>query len=150
MLGPMTLTQQMAADILAALIGVGGEFVAPFAGVGSAIDDQGKDTTLADITPVAGAAGTRLAVAWGGTYFLADGSSVVDSDPLVFAPVGAEEDNVRVLFLADLLAAGNLMGYMVESEPVPIRLGRPYSAIVRLVVSPTGKWSVSFSWNGAA
>lgn len=148
MLSPMVLTKAIAADILATLVAAGGTFEAVFAGVGSAIVATGPDTTLAAITPVVGAAGVRQAVVWGAPYELGDGRAVVDSAALVFEPAGAEEDAVAVVFLATLAVAGALVGYMTEPVPPQIRLNRPYSVVLRLVVDPNGRWSVSFSWNG--
>lgn len=149
MLQPITLTRSTAASMLAALI-AGAPWLAPFAGLASAIDNQGIDTTLLDLTPVVGAAGVRQAIIWGTPYELADGSAVVDSETLVYTPAGVEEDSVAAVYIATLVAAGTLMAFMPESVPVAIRALRPYSLVVRLTLDPVGRWSVSLSWDGVA
>jgi hypothetical protein len=150
MLGPMQLVQAQVNDMLAALIAAGGPFddAALFVGVFQTIDPHGLETTLADLTMPTGAAATRQAIAWGTPYQLTGGSAVVDAAATVFLPVAAESGSVAGIYLADALVAGNLLAYAPESVPVPISAGHPYSCVVRLVVDPTGRWSVSFSWNG--
>lgn len=150
MLGPMQLVRPSIDGILGDLIAVGGTFdpAATFAGVGQVIDPHGANTVIGDITPPMGAAATRQAVAWGTPYELNDGSAVVDSDPVTFTPAGIEEGTVVCVYLATLAVAGALKAYMMEAPAVNISAVHPYSVVLRLVVDPTGRWSVSFSWNG--
>lgn len=150
MLGNLQLVRDQIDAILAALIATGGPFdpAGTWVGVFQSIDPHGIDTVLGDLTMPTGAAATRQAIAWGAPHVLTDGSAVVDATARVFTPAGAEEGSVAGIYLADALTAGNLLAYAPEAPPVPIDATHPYSVVVRLVVDPTGRWSVSFSWNG--
>jgi hypothetical protein len=150
MLGTLKLTRAQVDAVLAALIATGGPFdpAALFAGVAQTLATSGLLTVIGDVTPPTGAAATRHPVTWGTPYVLNDGSAVVDSAPVTFRPAGAETGSVAGIFLADALTAGNLVASAGETPPVPIMASHPYTVVVRLVVDPEARWSVSFSWAG--
>lgn len=150
MLGTMQLVRDQIDAILAALIDTGGPFdeAATFVGVAQELVNNGIGTVIGDVTPPTGAAATRQAVTWGTPYILNDGSAVVDSNAFNFAPAGVETGTVVAVYLATLATSGALRAFMVEQPPVTISLHHTYSAVLRLVVDPRGRWSVSFSWNG--
>lgn len=149
-LSQMQLVRQSIDAILDSMTASGGAFDPADlgVGVGSAIAATGIGVLLSDITPVTGAAGAVTPIAWGDPYLLNDGSAVVDSAAVEFRPVGAETGTVVVVYLTTLAGSGDLLGYMLEVPPVGISASHPYSVVVRLVVDPRGRWSVSFSWNG--
>lgn len=149
-LSAMQLVRDAIDAMLASLIASGGPFDPADLGlgVGSAISVTGLSATLGDITPVTGAAGAVVPIVWGEPYLLNDGSAVVDSAAVEFRPTGSEIGTVAVVYLVTLAGSGDLKSYMLESPSVQISASHPYSVVVRLVVDPRGRWSVSFSWNG--
>lgn len=149
-LGPMQLVRATIDGALGDLIAAGGIFdpATLHVGVYQALAVTGIDAVMADITPPTGAAAVRQPIVWGTPGVLADGSAVVQSGLHEFEPAGAEEGSVEGIYLANALVAGLLRAYAPEIIPVPISLGHNYSCVVRLVVDPTGRWSVSLSWNG--
>jgi hypothetical protein len=149
-LGSLNLCSATIDAALAKLIATGGPFAdaALFAGVASAVDPHGVDTVIGDVTPVIGAAGAMQAVTWGTPYVLNDGSAVVDSNVLQYLPTGSETGSVAAVYLGDTSVPLTLKGWLVEQPTVPISADHPYSTVLRLVVDPSGRWSVSLSWNG--
>lgn len=150
MLGSMQLVRAQIDEILAHLIDTGGPFdpASVFVGVAQELVNNGINTVIGDITPPDGDAGDRLPLTWGTPYELNDGSAVVDSNVFNFAPGVGESGTVVAVYLADAATSGALRSYMVEQPPVTISEHHTYSAVLRLVVDPRGRWSVSFSWNG--
>lgn len=84
---------------------------AVFVGVAQAISYNGPRTTLADVTPATGKAGTRVpVVAWSAPYKLSDGRWVVDGPICKFVPLDeTEAQSVTDYYLTDALVAGNLI-----------------------------------------
>lgn len=136
--------------ILAALIATGGPYdpAGLWVGVYQSIVDNGIETVMADVTAPTGAAATRQAVTWGTPYQLTDGSAVVDSTAKIFRPTGSETGVAAGAYLADALTSGNLLQYFRENDPANIDASHPYTVILRLVVDPAGRWSLSFGWDG--
>lgn len=150
MLGPMTMVRTQIDAVLDAIIATGGPFdpAATWVGIAQAITPTGIDTVMADITPPTGAAATRQLVVWGTPSILDDGSAVVDATARVFRPAGVETATVAAVFLADALTAGALLAFLMENDFPNLDVDHPYTVVIRLVVDPTGRWSVSFAWNG--
>lgn len=120
-------------------------------GVGTAVDQQGLATVLADISQATGAMATRQAIAaWSTTYTLNDGRAVRDGPLLHFKPASSSEGQaLAVWFLADALTAGNLVAYGVIFPTVNLPDQHSvWSIVPRITLDPLGRWSAEITYNG--
>lgn len=140
-------------DILTAITATDGPLdpAAVFLGVGTAVDNQGLQTLLADITQGTGALATRQAVtAWSAEYTLNDGRAVRDGPLMHFKPASSsEEQTLQVWYIADALTAGNLLAYGLIFPAVPLPdENAVWSIVLRVTLDPAGRWSAEVTYNG--
>lgn len=122
-----------------------------FLGVGTAVEDHGVNTVLADITEGAGALATRVAMtAWGAPYKLADGRWAVDGPPAHFRPADVtEQQTVAVMFYASAAVAGTLKAFN-DVVPSVSLLDENYAVTIypRLTIDPAGNFSAEVVIDG--
>jgi hypothetical protein len=142
----LTLAQMDA--MLDALIATAGPFdpAAVFTGIATAVNDQGVNTALSDLTTPDATDFPRKAVtAWSTKYTLADGRRAVDGPLHHFVGVGGDDQPVvSVYYLADALTAGNLLAWdrVIPSKTLA-SASDVLDMIVRLTIDPAGKWDAT-------
>lgn len=139
--------------ILAGIIEVGNilDPAAVFVGIFTAIDDNGVNTVLADLTEPAGDPGLRTAVtAWSAGYTMIDGRRAADGPLVQFRPADETEACVAIgWYLATAAAAGSLLQFGYFEAPVPLPdENAAVSVIPRITVDPDGRWDATISFNG--
>lgn len=150
---PLKMTSLQAKAVLEALIAEDGAWdpAAVFVGIYTAVNNQGVNTVIGDITPPGGSTATRQAVTtWTAPTLLSNGSWAADSPPIEFRPATTgDATTLHGFYLATAVTAGALMFFGAVSPPVS--LPGPdvaWNVVVRLIVDPSGKWDVSVMWNG--
>jgi hypothetical protein len=90
-------------------------------GVGTAITDRGRLTTLSDITPAAGTTGARQQITgWLGPIFQPDGTAYQLGSLLTFIGDDSNANLVNCWYMADALTMGNLIGYALVTPAIPL------------------------------
>lgn len=149
----MIWTDAVLSTMLSNLIETGNilDPAAVFVGASPAIDNQGADTVIGDVTEAPGDVGDRVAVTtWTGPYKMQDGRWVVDSPVITFTPASdADATIISWVFLASLITAGVLKGFVQLPNPVPLpNEFTTLSVVVRITIDPNGRWSANVVWNG--
>lgn len=140
--------------ILAALIGAAAPYdpAGCWLGLFKSIVDKGVNTLLTDLTMPATSLAVRQPITTYGTaYVLSNGCAVIDGPLMNFRPAsGADADTVLGWYLADALAAGNLLqfGYLSQGAVHLADNTQSVSAVFRLTVDPSGQWDASVTFNG--
>lgn len=128
-----------------------GDPVAVFVGVFEAINDQGRNTVLADITRPTGVGFDLTAVTtWSAPHDMIDGRRAVDAPLKRFSPVDSTEaTTVLGWYTATAATAGTLLqfGYFPAAIPLPDEFSE-VSVVVRFTVDPLGNWDATISING--
>lgn len=150
----MQPTIKMLDAVLSDLIATGGIFddTACWMGLYTAINNQGVNTVLADLTQATGAMATRQPLgAWGSVHHKSDGRSVVDNIPILWSPASSSESQtVQGFFIADALTAGNLICFEPLANPLPMPDQFALLTIIfRLVADPMANWDATVIYNGA-
>lgn len=140
--------------IMAALIDTGGPWdpTTLYIGLAEAINDNGIDTVMADVTEPAGTAGDRQAVTtWTGAHVKTDGAAMVDSPMRTFRPTDyTEATTVSYWYVADAATAGNLVAFGPIAPPISLP-DEDYavSIVLHAIVSPeTLRWFEATIMNG--
>lgn len=139
--------------ILAVLTGAGGPFeaAAVWLGVAESIVDNGQATTLSDVTAATGAVATRTEITdWTQPFVLVDGRWAANGTAGTFRPASsAQSQTISAWYLADALAAGNLVAYGFFNGPIALPDENYAVQIVpRLTIDPDGRWSANVVING--
>lgn len=139
--------------IMAGIIEAGNIFdpAAVFIGVFTAINDQGINTAIADITRPEGTGFDLTAVTtWGAAHDKPDGRRMVDAPVKVFRPTDeTEAATVIGWYAASAATAGNLLAFGYFDAPVALPDENfAVSVVYRLTVDPLGRWDATVEYNG--
>lgn len=143
----MKLSEASLENMMAAWIAEGGpwEPTTLFFGVFTAIEDNGVNTVLGDITQATGAMATRIqGDAWGANAKLANGTLYRTLTPnLTFSPANSGEAQILTgWFVASLGVGGTLLGYGYFPEPIEmLDAFSDLEMVFRLTIDPAGKFS---------
>lgn len=149
----MQITAATRDAMLANLIETGNVLdpVTCFVGVGTALNNQGIATVLADITQATGALATRQEVTeWSDVFLLDNGCAVVNGPLMTFAPASsAQAQTIACWYIASLATLGTLKAFGIIAPPVPLPDEMAsWSIVLRVTLDPNGTWSAEVVFNG--
>jgi hypothetical protein len=122
-----------------------------YVGVMTAINDQGLDTDISDVTAPSGSLGTRqLVSSWSAPSDRTGGVRYVQGPMLTFRPPDAAGGAiVNGWYLADASTGGNLLAWGLFDDPVNlVDETRSVNVVFRPAVDPAALWDVTVAFNG--